>query len=89
RLDEVGHERLIPIKGTPVDMLNPPEGCPLSPRCNQCMNICLRAYPAESRQSDTHSVSCWLHYKDAHAASESMPTPLSGGRHGKGGGANA
>ena len=25
------YERLIPIEGTPVDMLNPPEGCPFRP----------------------------------------------------------
>ncbi|GHU69426.1 ABC transporter ATP-binding protein [Clostridia bacterium] len=65
RLDEVGHERLIPIRGTPVDMLNPPDGCPLSPRCDRCMNICLRAYPADTRLSSTHTVSCWLHRQDS------------------------
>lgn len=30
RLDTKEHERLVPIEGTPVDMLNPPKGCPLS-----------------------------------------------------------
>jgi len=62
RLDneDGAHERLIPIKGTPVDMLNPPEGCPLAPRCDACMNICLRMYPPETRESGTHTVACWL-----------------------------
>ena len=27
RLDSKDHERLVPIEGTPVDMLNPPKGC--------------------------------------------------------------
>lgn len=26
--------RLIPIPGTPPDLLNPPQGCPFSPRCS-------------------------------------------------------
>ena len=33
RLDSRDHERLVPIEGTPVDMLNPPKGCPFAPRC--------------------------------------------------------
>ena len=36
RVDAESYERLIPIEGTPVDMLNPPEGCPFAPRCEQC-----------------------------------------------------
>ena len=31
RLDSKDHERLVPIEGTPVDMLNPPKGCPFAP----------------------------------------------------------
>jgi oligopeptide transport system ATP-binding protein len=61
RLDETRRDRLIPINGSPVDMLNPPEGCPLSPRCGDCMKICLRAAPAETRLSDTHTAHCWKH----------------------------
>ncbi|MDD3430122.1 MAG: ABC transporter ATP-binding protein, partial [Oscillospiraceae bacterium] len=34
------HEKLVPIEGSPVDMLNPPAGCPFAPRCNKCMKIC-------------------------------------------------
>ena len=37
RLDSKDHERLVPIEGTPVDMLNPPKGCPFAPRCGACM----------------------------------------------------
>ncbi|MDR0859035.1 MAG: ABC transporter ATP-binding protein [Oscillospiraceae bacterium] len=59
RLDEVRRDRLIPIKGSPVDMLNPPAGCPLSPRCDECMKICLRADPSKTKLSATHNVHCW------------------------------
>lgn len=34
-------ERLIPIEGQPVDLLNPPAGCPFAPRCRACMKVCL------------------------------------------------
>ena len=42
RLDAKEHERLVPIEGTPIDLLNPPAGCPFAPRCSNCMKICLR-----------------------------------------------
>ena len=42
RLTDKGHERLVPIEGTPVDLLNPPAGCPFASRCDNCMKICLR-----------------------------------------------
>ena len=32
-------ERLVPIEGQPVDLLNPPAGCPFAPRCANCMKI--------------------------------------------------
>jgi oligopeptide transport system ATP-binding protein len=67
RIDDNSRERLIPINGSPVDMLNPPAGCPLSPRCDECRQICLRANPPEVRLSDTHRVHCWLHSEQAAA----------------------
>ena len=42
KLHEKEHSKLVPIEGTPVDMLNPPAGCLFAPRCKQCMKICLR-----------------------------------------------
>ena len=45
RVDAESYERLIPIEGTPVDMLNPPEGCPFAPRCEHAMKICLQKMP--------------------------------------------
>ena len=32
RMDSKEHERLVPIEGTPVDLLNPPKGCPFASR---------------------------------------------------------
>ena len=61
RLDEDSHERLIPIEGTPIDLLNPPKGCNFAPRCSECRKICLRAKPPFSDMGDGHTSACWLH----------------------------
>ena len=37
RLDEEDQDRLVPIEGTPIDLLNPPSGCNFGPRCKNCM----------------------------------------------------
>ena len=60
RLDSKDHERLVPIEGTPVDMLNPPKGCPFAPRCGACMKVCLREMLPRTDFSDTHYTQCWL-----------------------------
>lgn len=58
-------ERLVPIEGQPVDLLNPPAGCPFAPRCSECMKICLNKMPPKTELSDTHYSYCWLLQKEA------------------------
>lgn len=65
RLDTKEHERLVPIEGTPVDLLNPPAGCPFAPRCEACMRICLREMPPVTEFNDVHYTQCWLNQKEA------------------------
>ncbi len=60
RVDAKEYERLIPIEGNPVDMLNPPEGCGFGARCEYCMNICLRKEPPTIDLGNGHRSSCWL-----------------------------
>lgn len=60
KLNEKEHSRLVPIEGSPVDMLNPPAGCPFAPRCDSCMKICLRQMPEYTDLSDVHYSACWL-----------------------------
>ncbi|MBO4725252.1 MAG: ABC transporter ATP-binding protein [Firmicutes bacterium] len=60
RVDETVYERLIPIEGSPVDMLNPPEGCGFGARCEQCMKICLRKQPPTVDLGNGHKAACWL-----------------------------
>ncbi len=57
-------ERLVPIEGQPVDLLNPPAGCPFAPRCSECMKICLNKMPPKTELSDTHYSYCWLLQKE-------------------------
>lgn len=63
RMDAKDHERLVPIEGTPVDMLNPPKGCPFASRCDKCMKICLRKMPPKTDFEGIHYAHCWLNQK--------------------------
>ena len=63
RLDSTKHEKLIPIEGNPVDLLNPPEGCEFAPRCKNCMKICLRENPPRTDFSETHYAHCFMNQK--------------------------
>ena len=60
RLDTMEHEKLVPIEGTPVDMLNPPAGCPFAPRCDAAMKICLREMPPQTALEGCHYTKCWM-----------------------------
>ena len=58
------HERLIPIEGNPVDLINPPKGCAFAPRCDYCMNICMEKVPPVYSVEKGHESSCWLLVKE-------------------------
>ncbi|MDO5018128.1 MAG: ABC transporter ATP-binding protein [Lagierella massiliensis] len=64
RIDGNKVGRLESIEGTPVDMLNPPEGCGFSTRCEHCMNICLRKEPPMFEMGEDHRSKCFLHLKE-------------------------
>ncbi len=64
KLNATEHEQLVPIKGAPIDMLNPPKGCPFAPRCDKCMKICLKEMPPYTKVSDTQECACWLLQKE-------------------------
>lgn len=53
-------ERLIPIAGSPVDLLNMPKGCAFCPRCDKAMKICLEQKLDEIEVEDGHFSSCWM-----------------------------
>lgn len=64
KLNADDHERLIPIEGTPVDLINPPEGCAFAPRCESCMKICLTKKPPVCHVGESHDSLCWLNVKE-------------------------
>ncbi|NLW65997.1 MAG: ABC transporter ATP-binding protein [Clostridiales bacterium] len=64
RVDAESYERLVPIEGSPVDMLNPPDGCPFAPRCKQCMQVCLNKMPPYVELGGDHRSACWLRVKE-------------------------
>lgn len=63
-------KKLTPIEGNPVDLLNLPKGCSFSPRCAECMRICLEEYPPELRINEEHLASCWLNVRDGKASED-------------------
>ena len=61
-----GHDKLIPIAGSPVDLTNLPKGCAFASRCDRCMKICLTDQPEEVRVNDSHIASCWMNVKQVY-----------------------
>ena len=57
-------ERLQPITGTPIDLLNMPKGCPFAPRCDAAMKICLTERPKRMQINDDHASACWVNVRD-------------------------
>jgi oligopeptide/dipeptide ABC transporter ATP-binding protein len=51
-------KRLIPIEGSPPDMLNPPPGCPFAPRCKEMIDGCWAAMPSMRQVGDGHYARC-------------------------------
>jgi len=56
-------QKLKPITGTPIDLLNLPEGCPFAPRCENAMKICLKQMPESMDINENHKASCWMNVK--------------------------
>lgn len=66
KIDSEEKIRLVPIHGTPPDLLKPPTGCPFYARCNYAMRICAKEQPPYFPNEDAqHQTMCWLLHKDA------------------------
>jgi len=68
RLDQAKDEPLVPIYGTPPDMVHPPIGCGFCSRCSEAMRICEMEEPEWTTISETQQVRCWLQQAGAHKA---------------------
>ena len=60
KMTERKDEKLIPINGTPPDMLCPPKGCPFAPRCPYAMPVCRKYLAPTTVLGETHSCACHL-----------------------------
>ena len=70
KFHEAEYSKLIPIEGQPIDLLNPPAGCPFAPRCDSCMKICLREKPEPCEFEGVHYARCWLNDKESFMAAQ-------------------
>ena len=62
-IDSDEKERLVPISGTPIDLLRMPSGCPFAPRCEKAMKVCLQGRAPEVWVGRDHLAACWMNYK--------------------------
>lgn len=60
-------EKLIPIPGSPPDLMNPPAGCPFAARCPKAMKICSMAPARLVEVGTNHRTACWLLHPQAGA----------------------
>ena len=60
-------EKLVPIVGTPPDLLNPPQGCPFAARCSHAMRLCKACRPELTEIGPGHKSACWLHNRSVKA----------------------
>ncbi|GMK43390.1 MULTISPECIES: ABC transporter ATP-binding protein [Paenibacillus] len=62
RLDQKKDEPLIPIFGTPPDLIKPPVGCSFCARCDEAMRVCVdndpELLPVDGNES--HKSACWM-----------------------------
>ena len=58
-------KKLVPIAGSPINMLNMPKGCAFCARCDAAMKICLDRVPEELSINENHKASCWMNVKQA------------------------
>lgn len=59
-------EKLVPIAGSPVDMMNLPKGCAFVSRCDRAMKICMNELPEECYINDCHIAACWMNVKQVY-----------------------
>ena len=59
-------EKLVPIGGSPINMLAMPKGCAFCPRCENALKVCLDQEPEELQMPDGHYAACWLNVKKAY-----------------------
>ncbi|GLX70114.1 ABC transporter ATP-binding protein [Paenibacillus glycanilyticus] len=74
RLDQRKDEPLIPIFGTPPDLIKPPAGCSFCARCDEAMRVCVdndpELLPVDGNES--HTSACWMAHPYAKPAKQEV-----------------
>ncbi|MCR5282224.1 MAG: ABC transporter ATP-binding protein [Lachnospiraceae bacterium] len=60
---EMAGQKLKPIAGTPIDLLNMPKGCPFAPRCDAAMKVCIHNAAKMKKVGEGHEAACWVNEK--------------------------
>jgi len=63
-IDDDDKVRLVPISGTPIDLLRMPSGCPFAPRCERAMKLCLQGRAPEAFVGTDHIAACWMNVRE-------------------------
>ena len=63
-IDSDDKTRLVPITGTPIDLLNMPSGCAFAPRCERAMKVCLTGRAKEIPVGRDHLCACWMNVRE-------------------------
>ena len=72
-------QRLEPISGTPIDLLNMPQGCPFAPRCDAAMKICIHSCAERMQINEDHAAACWQNVRLARMENgETLPGAAAG-----------
>lgn len=65
-------ERLVPIEGSPPDLIDPPAGCPFRERCPHAMPKCAEL-PPRFEIGPGHRATCWLNDESVQSALAANP----------------
>ncbi len=73
RLDAQGDQRLLPIRGLPPDLIDLPQACPFSPRCDYVQDACLQQVPPLREVGPEHRAACLFDITLATPPPEKVP----------------
>ncbi|HSI97989.1 MAG TPA: ABC transporter ATP-binding protein [Gaiellaceae bacterium] len=59
RIDTGSRRKLRPIRGTPRNMLSPPQSCPFAPRCVNAIGVCTEHLPPLEPVEADHQAACF------------------------------
>ncbi|MGH9270502.1 MAG: ABC transporter ATP-binding protein [Ilumatobacteraceae bacterium] len=82
KLEQPSHSRLTTIPGRPPDLVNPPKGCPFSPRCKYARDRCHdEAPPLIPAETPDHLYACWYpvgspEYHERRRELDEAPVPV-------------